>query len=341
MNGSPLGTRLMMFYRASAHPIAAAWVTMGLLYFVFMMFGVFTIRVPREGWKPEGWVPRTTRSALISTHSVEVNAASRTPQFWLLWLILCMNVTAGIGILEQASPMIQDLFRGRVSALPAAGFVGLLSLFNMGGRFVWASMSDFIGRKTTYMIFFVLGMLLYLALPYTGITHLNSVPLFCIDCGRADHHVWWRLRDHTGLSQGSFRRLSRERHSWPLVDRLVHRRHRRPAHRQRRPRPLRGQPLTKTAGLPGNPAYHGCPYGGGFHRQSPGTSGGPKVLARERQQPRANSTLSKAETEEVPSMATNEHKTSPALIVAAWLVVSIPAAWGIYYTLLNALKLFQ
>ncbi len=183
MIGSPLGTRLMMFYRASAHPIAATWVTMGLLYFVFMMFGVFTIRVPQEGWKPEGWVPRAKRSALISAHSVDVNAASRTPQFWLLWLILFMNVTAGIGILEQASPMIQDLFHGHISAIPAAGFVGLLSLFNMGGRFVWASMSDFIGRKPTYMVFFVLGMLLYLALPYTGNTHLNSVPLFVLIAG--------------------------------------------------------------------------------------------------------------------------------------------------------------
>jgi MFS family permease len=172
-----------MFYKASAHPIAATWVTMGLLYFVFMMFGVFTIRVPQEGWKPEGWVPRATRSTLISTHKVDVNAASRTPQFWLLWVILCMNVTAGIGILEQASPMIQDLFRGRVSAIAAAGFVGLLSLFNMGGRFVWASMSDFIGRKTTYFVFFVLGMLLYLALPFTGNTHLNSVPLFVLIAG--------------------------------------------------------------------------------------------------------------------------------------------------------------
>jgi MFS family permease len=183
MIGSPLGTKLMVFYKASAHPIAATWVTMGLLYFVFMMFGVFTIRVPREGWKPEGWVPKAKQSALISTHKVDVNAAFRTPQFWLLWVILCMNVTAGIGILEQASPMIQDLFRGRVSATAAAGFVGLLSLFNMGGRFIWASMSDFIGRKTTYFVFFVLGMLLYLTLPYTGNTHLNSVPLFVLIAG--------------------------------------------------------------------------------------------------------------------------------------------------------------
>src|SRR5271163_1619439 len=183
MIGSPLGTKLMVFYKASAHPIAATWVTMGLLYFVFMMFGVFTIRVPQEGWKPEGWVPRKTQSALISTHKVDVNAASRAPQFWLLWIILCMNVTAGIGILEQASPMIQDLFHGRVTAVAAAWFVGLLSLFNMGGRFVWASMSDFIGRKTTYFVFFVLGVLLYLALPFTGTSHLDSVPLFVLIAG--------------------------------------------------------------------------------------------------------------------------------------------------------------
>src|ERR1700723_1086966 len=180
---SPLGTKLMVFYHASSHPIAATWVTMGLLYFVFMMFGVFTIRVPAEGWKPEGWVPKAKQSALISTHKVDVNAATRSPQFWLLWLILCMNVTAGIGILEQASPMIQDLFRGRVSPVAAAGFVGLLSLFNMGGRFVWASMSDFIGRKTTYFVFFVVGVLLYVALPFTEISHLNSVSLFVLIAG--------------------------------------------------------------------------------------------------------------------------------------------------------------
>jgi MFS family permease len=182
MIGSPLGTRLMMFYKAAAHPIANTWVTMGVLYFVFMMFGVFTVRVPQEGWKPAGWVPRTRQSALISTHKVDVNAAFRTPQFWLLWLILCMNVTAGIGILEQASPMIQDLFRGQVSAVAAAGFVGLLSLFNMGGRFVWASMSDFLGRKVTYFVFFVLGVLLYLALPFAANT-LGSVALFVLIAG--------------------------------------------------------------------------------------------------------------------------------------------------------------
>ena len=176
MIGSPLGTKLMMFYKASAHPIAATWVTMGLLYFVFMMFGVFTIRVPREGWKPEGWVPKAKQSALISTHRVDVNAASRTPQFWLLWVILCMNVTAGIGVIGQASPMIQEIFARRVSPVTAAGFVGLISLFNMAGRFFWATISDYIGRRNTYMVFFLLGILLYSTVPTIG--HLGSVPLF-------------------------------------------------------------------------------------------------------------------------------------------------------------------
>ena len=184
MIGSPLGTHLMAFYKAGGHPaIPAAWVTMGILYFVFMMFGVFTVRVPAEDWKPAGWTPPARQSGMISSHNVEVNTAMRTPQFYFLWLVLALNVTAGIGILEQASPMIQDLFHGQVSAVAAAGFVGVLSLFNMGGRFVWASCSDFIGRKPTYMIFFAAGAVLYFLLPYTGTRHMDSVALFVLIAG--------------------------------------------------------------------------------------------------------------------------------------------------------------
>jgi MFS family permease len=167
MIGGPLGTLLMAHFKGSGHsPIAATWVVMGTLYFLFMLFGVFTIRVPAEGWKPEGWVPSTKHDALISTHNVNVNTAIRTPQFWLLWIVLCTNVTAGIGILEQASPMIQDLFKGVATPIAAAGFVGLLSLFNMAGRFFWASISDFIGRKNTYYCFFIIGAVLYFFLPH-------------------------------------------------------------------------------------------------------------------------------------------------------------------------------
>ncbi len=171
MIGAPLGTDLMRFFGGTgAHAITATWLSMGGLYFAFMLFGVATIRVPREGWRPQGWAPRkvATRSSLISTHNVTVANAVRTPQFWLLWLMLCVNVTAGIGILEQASPMIQTLFPGRVSVLAASGFVGLLSLFNMGGRFLWASLSDRIGRKGTYTVFFLVGAVLYFLLPSIG-----------------------------------------------------------------------------------------------------------------------------------------------------------------------------
>ncbi len=179
MIGGPLATQLMAYFKVQGQPaIPFTFMTMGSLYFLFMMFGVFTIRVPQQGWKPEGWTAPTKTSALISTHNVAVTEAWKTPQFLLLWVILFCNVTAGIGILEQASPMIQDFFKGRIGPAAAVGFVGLLSIFNMGGRFFWASLSDFLGRKVTYFLFFVLGAILFFALPLTRGDHLNSVPLF-------------------------------------------------------------------------------------------------------------------------------------------------------------------
>jgi len=183
MIGGPLASNLMAYFKAAGQPsIPFTMVTMGALYFIFMMFGVFTIRVPQDGWKPEGWTPATKSSRLITTHNVAVHNAWRTPQFWLLWVILFTNVTAGIGILEQASPMIQDLFKGTIGPVAAGGFVGLLSLFNMGGRFFWSSVSDFLGRKPTYFIFFTLGSVLYFLLPFTGGNRLNSVWLFVSVC---------------------------------------------------------------------------------------------------------------------------------------------------------------
>ena len=181
MIGGPLASNLMAYFKAHAQPsIPYTMLTMGALYFAFMMFGVFMIRVPPGDWKPAGWTAPTRQSALISTHNVDVAHAWRTPQFWLLWIVLFTNVTAGIGILEQASPMIQDFFHGHVGAAAAVGFVGVLSLLNMVGRFLWASVSDFIGRKATYAAFFVLGPVLFFFLPLTRDSHLNSVPLFVL-----------------------------------------------------------------------------------------------------------------------------------------------------------------
>ncbi len=182
MIGSPLGIKLMAHFRSAGDVgVGKTFLVMGTLYFLLMMFGVFTIRVPREGWKPENWNPSVKPQAMVTTHNVDVSTAFGTKQFWLLWIVLCTNVTAGIGILEQASPMIQELFKGGIGPVAAGGFVGLLSLFNMAGRFFWSTASDYLGRKNTYYVFFVLGAVLYFLLPRTGGDHLNSVALFvCI-----------------------------------------------------------------------------------------------------------------------------------------------------------------
>jgi MFS family permease len=182
MIGSPLAVALMAHFRTpTSVGVSETFMAMGALYFVFMMFGVFTVRLPAPGWKPAGWNPQPVGSVAAGRHTppapdVHVNVATGTKQFWLLWAVLCLNVTAGIGVLGQASPMIQEMFPGVIGAAAAAGFVGLLSLANMLGRFAWSSFSDVIGRRTTYMIFFLLGAALYALIPTTG--RIGSVTYF-------------------------------------------------------------------------------------------------------------------------------------------------------------------
>lgn len=161
MLASPISVALMDFFSSpTSVGIVETFIVLGVFYFIFMMFGVFTIRLPHPEWKPKGFVDNKPKNKLVSPHNVGVNKAMITPQFWLLFWILCLNVTAGIGVLGQASVMIQELFseisvgkQAAISTLAAAGFVGLLSLFNMGGRFFWSSISDKIGRKNLYSIF--------------------------------------------------------------------------------------------------------------------------------------------------------------------------------------------
>jgi len=173
---APLSVWLMAhFATPTSLGVMETFVTMGVIYFIFMMIGVFSVRVPSPDWKPAGWVPSAVTNKLITTANVSVDVAWKTPQFWLLWGVLCMNVTAGIGVLSTASPMIQEMFTS-VTAATAGSFVGLLSLFNMGGRFFWATTSDYIGRRATYMTFFLLGIALYGSVPSIG--HMGSKPLF-------------------------------------------------------------------------------------------------------------------------------------------------------------------
>ena len=178
---APLSVLLMGHFKtATSSGVLETFVTIGVMYFMYMMIGVYAVRVPAADWKPEGWSAPAQPRSLITSAGVEARAAWRTPQFWLLWGVLCMNVTAGIGVLSQASPMIQEI----LGVLPpaAAGFVGILSLANMVGRFFWATTSDYIGRRNTYMAFFLLGILLYCLVPTLGHLGLNAlfVIAFCV-----------------------------------------------------------------------------------------------------------------------------------------------------------------
>ena len=196
MVGAPLATALMShFATPDSVGVWQSFVAMAAIYFVFMIGGALAYRVPPTGWKPEGWTApaKKTNSAMITNRHVHVSVAWKTPQFRLVWLVLCLNVSAGIGILGMASPLLQEVFGGKLLgtdqafgqldasqlaaiAAIAAGFTGLLSLFNIGGRFFWASFSDYIGRKATYFVFFALGFLLYASVP--TLSHLGSVALF-------------------------------------------------------------------------------------------------------------------------------------------------------------------
>jgi MFS family permease len=169
---------------ASGSAVAAMFVTLGLVYLVVMLFGAWLVKVPADDWVPEGFDPSKVRSrSLVTTEAVSAANAVRTPQFWLLWVVLFCNVTAGIGILEQAAPMIQDFFRGSggassIEPAAAAGFVGLLSICNMAGRFVWSSTSDVIGRKPMYLGYLGVGMVLYALLATIGHTTTGLFVLF-------------------------------------------------------------------------------------------------------------------------------------------------------------------
>ncbi|WP_082843304.1 OFA family MFS transporter [Gemmata sp. SH-PL17] len=182
MIGAPLSRVLMAHFRTpESAGVTETFLVMGAAYFAFMMFGVLTVRIPAPGWRPPGAV----KKAISNVASATPNDAIRTRAFWLLWAVLLLNVTAGIGVLEQASPMIQEMFPQLFSPeaweKAATGFVGLLSLFNMAGRFAWSSTSDAIGRKPTYAIFFALGAVLYALTPTTG--HLGNVALFVLCYG--------------------------------------------------------------------------------------------------------------------------------------------------------------
>ncbi|QEI05873.1 OFA family MFS transporter [Pigmentiphaga aceris] len=203
MIGAPLADMLMRYFATpTSVGVWQTFLAMAVIYFVFMMAGALGYRVPPTGWKPAGWTPpaSSTANTMITKGHVHVSKVWGIPQFWLVWWVLCLNVSAGIGILGMASPLLQEVFGGRLIGQPgvgftelssaqlvqvgaiAAGFTGLLSLFNIGGRFFWASLSDKLGRKMTYFVFFVLGFVLYASIPWSSNTGALAlfVGAFCI-----------------------------------------------------------------------------------------------------------------------------------------------------------------
>jgi MFS family permease len=188
------------FKDASGPGVWQTFLVLGAGYFVFMLVGAFGYRLPPTNWRPDGWTPPDNTRAMITQHHVHLDNAHKTASFWMIWGVLCLNVSAGIGVIGMASPMLQEIFGGALIGQPelgftqlsaeqrtvvaaiAAGFTGLLSLFNIGGRFFWASLSDYIGRKNTYYTFFLLGIAMYALAPWAAHSGQKAlfVAFFCV-----------------------------------------------------------------------------------------------------------------------------------------------------------------
>jgi len=202
MIGSPLATALMKHFATETDVgVMQTFIAMALIYFVFMMSGALSYRVPAHNWQPSGWKPPAPEqsNALVTHGHVHVKNVFKIKQFWLVWAVLCMNVSAGIGVIGMSSPMLQEVFGGQLIGVDkpfaqldktelaaiagvAAGFTALLSLFNIGGRFAWGSSSDLLGRKLTFFVFFVFGGLLYISIPSLAMAGNKAlfVAAFCI-----------------------------------------------------------------------------------------------------------------------------------------------------------------
>jgi len=361
MIGSPLAAMLMKnFATATDVGVMQTFLVMAAIYFVFMMGGAFGYRVPASGWKPAGWSAPVAASsnAMITRGHVHVKKIWGIPQFWLVWLALMMNVSAGIGVIGLASPMLQEIFGGHLIGLDkkfgeldkvqlgqiaaiAAGFAALLSLFNIGGRFFWASLSDKLGRKMTYVVFFVLGGILYASLPSSAaagskLAFVGAVCIILSMYGGGFSTVPAYLADLFGTQMvGAIH--GRLLTAWstagilgPVVVNYM-------------------RDYQLKIGIPREQVYNQTMYIlVGFlviglianllvkpvdakHFMSDEELAEEKRLAHER------ASASEAGT----AIAGSSAPTSPAIVVLAWLAVGLPLAWGVYMTLVNAAKFFH
>jgi len=361
MIGSPLAADLMKhFATATDVGVMQTFIVMALVYSVFMLAGAFGYRVPETGWKPAGWTPPASNASntMITQRHVHVTKVWGIPQFWLVWLVLCMNVSAGIGVIGMSSPMLQEVFGGSLIGLTqkygeldkaqlaaiatvAAGFTALLSLFNIGGRFVWASLSDKLGRKLTYVVFFVVGGAMYFSVP--GSASAGNIVLFvgalCVILsmyggGFATAPAYLADLFGTQMVGAIHGRLLT---AWatagvlgPVVVNYM-------------------REYQLGLGLPREQVYNQTMYilmgmlavglvcnllirpVANKHFMTDAELAVEKRLAHE-----------KAAGSELHANGTGGTKaTNPAFVVLAWLAVGLPLAWGIYRTLLSVAKFFH
>lgn len=359
MIGSPLASELMKIFASSTSVgVLQTFLVMAAIYFIFMMGGALGYRIPPSGWKPKGWTPPPASSnVMITQHHVHVKKVWGIPQFWLVWMVLCMNVSAGIGVIGMSSPMLQEVFGGNLIGVAkkfgeldktqlgaiagvAAGFTALLSLFNIGGRFVWASASDKLGRKLTYVVFFMLGGLLYASIPVSAAagSKLLFVASFCIILsmyGGGFATVPAYLADLFGTQMvGAIHgRLLTAWASAGIIGPVV-------------VNYMREYQLG--LGIPREQVYNQTMYIlvgmlviglicnlmirpiAGKWFMTPAELAEEKRLAHDR-----------AVANEVGSGPGSGGRTPKMLVVLAWVAVGIPLAWGVYRTLLSVLKFFN
>ena len=357
--GSPLAAELMKYFATPTDVgVMQTLLVMAACYFAFMMFGAMSYRVPPSGWKPAGWTlpAAQANNAMITQRHVHVKKVWGIPQFWLVWMVLCMNVSAGIGVIGMASPMLQEIFGGNLIGVAkkfveldkaqltaiagvAAGFTALISLFNIGGRFFWASISDKLGRKMTYVIFFVLGGIMYASIPSSAaagnlLLFVGAVCIILSMYGGGFATIPAYLADLFGTQMvGAIH--GRLLTAWatagvlgPVVINYM-------------------RDYQLGIGIPREQVYNQTMYIlvgmlviglicnllvtpiAAKHFMTDAELAEEKRLAHD-----------KAMASEVGAGTGDTAVSSPAFLVFAWAVVGIPLAWGIYRTFVTAAKLF-
>ncbi len=359
--GSPLAAILMKhFATPTSVGVWETFVVMGVIYFVFMLGGAFGYRIPATGWKPAGWNPPAVQgsNAMITHGHVHVKKAWGIPQFWLVWMVLTMNVSAGIGVIGMASPMLQEVFGGELIGVAkkfgeldktqltaiagvAAGFTALLGLFNIGGRFFWASISDFLGRKMTYFVFFVLGAICYGSMPGSAAAgnQLLFVGAACIILsmyGGGFATVPAYLADLFGTQMvGAIHgRLLTAWSTAGIIGPVV-------------VNYMREYQLGM--GLPRSQVYNQTMYIlvgmlviGFICNLMIRPLDAKWFMTEEELAEEKRLAHDRAAAAEVGSgVAVSSAPSSPVVVVLAWLAVCIPLAWGVYVTLVSAAKFFH